>query len=154
MRVPRRARRPRFICGPDSSSGRDPLAYLHGAGNIIAGLEDALTGKQAGDKLNVTIEPGDAYGEHNDALVQDVPLEAFQGVDQVSAGMQFQANTPNGPQVVTVTRVEGETVTVDANHPLAGEQLTFDVEVMEVRAATDEELEHGHVHGPEGHEHG
>ena len=119
----------------------------------VAVLNACQSGKQAGDKLNVTIEAGEAYGERNEELIQDVPLEAFQGVDQVAAGMQFQANGPHGPQLVTVTKVEGETVTIDGNHPLAGEQLTFDVEVMEVREATEEELEHGHVHGPGGHEH-
>lgn len=137
----------------DTSQGREPLAYLHGSGNIIPGLEKALEGKQAGDKLNVRIDAADAYGERDDALTQEVPLEMFQGVEQIEEGMRFQAQTSAGVQVVTVTKVEAQTVTVDGNHPLAGKPLTFDVNVVEVRDATGEELEHGHVHGPGGHEH-
>lgn len=131
----------------DTSEGRDPLAYLHGAGNIIPGLEQALEGKQAGDQLSVRIEAKDAYGERNDQLQQDVPRELFEGVDDVQAGMQFQAQTEAGVQVVTVKAVADDTVTVDANHPLAGVPLNFDVNIVEVRNAEAEELEHGHVHG-------
>ena len=137
----------------DSSQGREPLAYLHGSGNIIPGLEKALEGKQAGDKLNVRVDAADAYGERDDALTQDVPLSMFQGVDQIEEGMRFQAQTSAGVQVVTVTRVSGDSVTVDGNHPLAGKPLTFDVNVVEVRDASGEELEHGHVHGEGGHAH-
>jgi FKBP-type peptidyl-prolyl cis-trans isomerase SlyD len=129
------------------------LAYLHGSGNIIPGLEKALEGKQAGDKLNVRVDAADAYGERDDALTQDVPLSMFQGVDQIEEGMRFQAQTSAGVQVVTVTRVSGDSVTVDGNHPLAGKPLTFDVNVVEVRDASGEELEHGHVHGEGGHAH-
>jgi FKBP-type peptidyl-prolyl cis-trans isomerase SlyD len=138
----------------DSSSGGDPLAYLHGQGNIIPGLEKALEGKQAGDKLNVRVEPSEGYGVRDDSLVQQVPRRAFGSVSKVEPGMQFHAQSTQGQmRVVTVTHVQGDMVTVDGNHPLAGEVLVFDVEVAEVRDATGEELEHGHVHGPGGHHH-
>jgi FKBP-type peptidyl-prolyl cis-trans isomerase SlyD len=134
----------------DSSAGREPLGYLHGAGNIIPGLEKALEGKESGEKLNVSVAPDQAYGERDEALIQQVPRSAFEGVDSVEPGMQFQAQSPHGPMLVTVTKVESEEVTVDANHPLAGQTLTFDVEVTDVRDATEEELNHGHVHGAGG----
>ena len=138
----------------DSSSGGDPLAYLHGQGNIIPGLEKALEGRQAGDKLDVKVAPAEGYGERDDQLVQQVPRRAFGGVQNVQPGMQFHAQSAQGQmRVVTVTHVQGDMVTVDGNHPLAGEVLVFDVEVAEVRDATGEELEHGHVHGPGGHHH-
>lgn len=138
----------------DSSAGAEPLAYLHGAANIIPGLEDALVGKAVGDKLNVTVAPADGYGEHIAELVQEVPSEMFQGVDEVQIGMEFHAESNTGqPIAVTVTKVEDDKVTIDANHPLAGVTLNFDVEVVEVRDASAEELEHGHVHGAGGHEH-
>ncbi len=137
----------------DSSKGREPLAYLHGAGNIIPGLEQALEGKSAGENLTVRVPPEEGYGERDDRLQQEVPREMFEGVDRVEPGMQFQAQTPAGTQIVTVRQVSDESVTVDANHPLAGVALNFEVDVVEVRDATDEELSHGHVHGPEGHAH-
>lgn len=138
----------------DSSRERDePLAYLHGHGNIIPGLEKALTGKQAGDTLKVTVDPTEGYGERHEGLIQDVPREAFQGVDELAPGMQFQANTDAGPRMFTITDVQGDVITVDGNHPLAGATLHFDVEITDVRAASAEELSHGHVHGPGGHEH-
>ncbi|MDW5376979.1 peptidylprolyl isomerase [Halomonas sp. HP20-15] len=139
----------------DSSEGREPLTYLHGSGNIIPGLEKELEGHQSGDKLQVNVSPEEGYGEKQEALVQEVPRDAFQGVESVEPGMQFQAQTQGGPLMVTVTQVEGDTVVVDGNHPLAGQKLNFDVEIAEVREATNEELEHGHVHGEgeEGHEH-
>ena len=136
----------------DKSEG-EPLAYLHGAGNIIPGLENALTGKVAGDKLTVTVPAAEGYGEYHAEMVQEVPRQMFQGVDNIQAGMQFQAQTDDGIQIVTVKAVEGENVIIDANHPLAGQDLTFDVEITEVRAATAEELDHGHVHGEGGHQH-
>jgi FKBP-type peptidyl-prolyl cis-trans isomerase SlyD len=138
----------------DSSEGGDPLAYIHGSGNIIPGLEEALEGKVAGDRLNVSIAPDKAYGMHSAELVQQVPKRAFQGVGQVQEGMRFTAQTEHGPRQVVVTRVIGDMVTVDGNHPLAGQTLNFDVEIAEVRDASQEELEHGHVHGPGGHHHG
>ncbi|KAB8172192.1 peptidylprolyl isomerase [Lysobacter maris] len=134
----------------DSSSGRDPLSYLHGAGNIVAGLEKALAGKQAGDKLKVDVAPEEGYGVRHDGLVQQVPREAFQGIDNVQPGMQFQAQTGNGPLLVTVTEVGEGTITVDGNHPLAGKTLHFDVEITEVREATEDEQQHGHTHGAGG----
>lgn len=137
----------------DRSSQKTPLAYIHGLGNIIPGLEKALTGKSEGDKLNVNIEPKDAYGERNETLLQTVPRDAFQDVDELEEGMQFQAQTQNGPQLITVAEIETDQVLVDANHPLAGETLDFDVEVVDVRDATEEELEHGHAHGAGGHQH-
>jgi FKBP-type peptidyl-prolyl cis-trans isomerase SlyD len=137
----------------DSSSGSQPLAYLHGFGNIIPGLENALEGKGTGDKLSVTVEPDQGYGPRDERLVQAVPRSAFKGVEDIAPGMQFQAQGPQGARLVVVTQVGDDEVTVDANHPLAGQTLHFDVEVSEVRDATAEELEHGHVHGPGGHHH-
>lgn len=136
----------------DASRG-EPLVYLHGAGNLIPGLEAALQGKQAGDKIDVRIEPAQAYGERDDRLVQQVPRRSFQGVKDIQPGMRFQAQGPQGPTSVTITRVVGDMVTVDGNHPLAGEHLNFKVEIAEVRAASEEEIAHGHVHGPGGHHH-
>lgn len=139
----------------DSSHQREePLTYLHGHGNIIPGLEKALVGKEDGDKLDVTVTPEEGYGERNDSLIQDVPISAFEGADDnLQPGMQFQAETEAGQRIFTITAVEGDQVTVDGNHPLAGETLNFDVQITEVRDASDEEKEHGHVHGPDGHEH-
>lgn len=137
----------------DSSEGREPLTYLHGAGNIVPGLEKELVGKTTGDKLEVRVESEEGYGEIQPALVQEVPRDAFQGVENVEPGMQFQAQTEGGPLLVTVKDVQGDTVTVDGNHPLAGEPLNFDVSIEEVRDASAEEVEHGHVHGEDGHEH-
>lgn len=137
----------------DSSQGQDPLAYIHGIGNIIPGLEEALEGKQAGDALTVTVEPEKGYGLRNEELTQTVSRELFQGVEELSVGMQFQADGGHGPQVVTITSIEGDDVTIDGNHPLAGATLNFDVSVVGVRDAEEEELSHGHVHGPGGHNH-
>jgi len=137
----------------DSSQGNAPLAYLHGADNIIPGLEQALEGKKAGDKMQIAIEPADAYGEYDDDMTQVVPVSVFQGVDSVEVGMHFQAQTEMGTQSVRIAKVEGDQVTVDGNHPLAGVRLNFDVEVAEVRDAQETELEHGHVHQGESCEH-
>jgi FKBP-type peptidyl-prolyl cis-trans isomerase SlyD len=137
----------------DTSQGHEPLVYMQGVGNLIPGLERELEGKGVGDELSVSIAPADGYGERRDSLVQEVSRQAFQGVEKIEAGMQFQANTPQGPRVVRVTHVEGDRVVVDANHPLAGVPLKFDVKVVEVRAATPEEVQHGHAHGPGGHHH-
>jgi len=138
----------------DSSAGGEPLAYLHGKGNLIPGLENALAGKQTGDKLQVTVAPAEGYGEYDKGLLQNVPRRSFKGVGNVQVGMQFQVQSPQGPRTVTVTRLVGDMVTVDGNHPLAGKNLNFEVEITDVRVATEEELEHGHVHGPGGHHHG
>jgi FKBP-type peptidyl-prolyl cis-trans isomerase SlyD len=137
----------------DSSSGRGPLAYLHGKGNLIAGLEQALAGKSAGDKLDVTVAPEQGYGPRDERLVQVVPRHRFAEGAGLEPGMQVQANGPQGPRLVTVVRIERDFVTVDGNHPLAGRTLRFSVEVAEVRKATHEEVSHGHVHGPGGHHH-
>ncbi|MDA9095700.1 peptidylprolyl isomerase [Porticoccaceae bacterium] len=138
----------------DSSAGKDPLAYLHGAGNIIPGLESALAGKSVGDAMVVAVTAAEGYGEVQKELIQEVPRDAFQGVDSIEVGMQFEAQTGQGGTVpVTVTAVTDEIVTVDGNHPLAGKNLNFDVSIEDVRDATEEELEHGHVHGVGGHEH-
>jgi FKBP-type peptidyl-prolyl cis-trans isomerase SlyD len=136
----------------DSSEGRGPLDYIQGIGNIIPGLENALEGKAQGDKLQVKVSPEEGYGERSDELTQAVPKQMFEGAEEVQVGMQFQTMTEGGPQVVTVVAVDDETVTIDANHPLAGEHLNFDVTIVDIREASAEELEHGHVHGPEGHE--
>ncbi len=137
----------------DTSEGQEPLAYLHGAGNIIPGLERALLGKAVGDKFNVSIPASEAYGVRDDSMVQELPSNMFSGIDKIEVGMEFHAETEHGLQVVTVTKVEGDNVTIDGNHPLAGVDLTFDVEVAEIRAASAEELEHGHAHGAGGHHH-
>ncbi len=130
----------------DSSRERGPLAYLHGAGNIVPGLEKALAGRAAGDKLKVDVQPQEGYGVRHEELVQTLPRSAFQGVPEVKPGMQFQANGPQGPILVTVAAVDGDDVKVDGNHPLAGQTLHFDIEVTEVREATEDERTHGHVH--------
>jgi|TARA_B110000967_G_scaffold92641_1_gene95255 FKBP-type peptidyl-prolyl cis-trans isomerase SlyD len=139
----------------DSSEGAGPLAYLHGAGNIVEGLEEALIGKEAGDKVKASIEPAKAYGERHEDMKQDVPKDLFGGVENIEVGMQFQSETDEGPVLVTVMAISEEMVTVDGNHPLAGVHLNFDVTVREVREPTAEELEHGHVHGEGegGHQH-
>ena len=137
----------------DTSAERGPLAYLHGRGNIVSGLERALAGREAGDRLMVKVAPEDGYGVRDPALVQTVPKTAFNGVPKLEVGMQFQAESNMGPVSVTVTKVEGDDITVDGNHPLAGETLHFQVEIVDVRDATVEEVLHGHVHGAGGHQH-
>ena len=130
------------------------FTYLHGAKNIIPGLENALEDKQAGDKTSVVIEPKEAYGEHDLEKIQRVPLSMFPDDVEITEGMQFEAQSPEGaPVLVTVTEIDAGEVVVDENHPMAGVQLHFEVELVEVRDATEQELEHGHVHGPHGHDH-
>jgi len=131
----------------DTSDGGEPLVFLCGAQNIIPGLEEALIGKNVGDELKVNVPAAKAYGEYQEEGVQQVPLEAFEGVDKVEPGMAFSAETEQGPVNLIVTAVEDNMVTVDANHPLAGKDLTFDVTIEDVRDATDDEIAHGHVHG-------
>ncbi|EKO3659736.1 peptidylprolyl isomerase [Vibrio metschnikovii] len=140
----------------DQSTVEAPLEYLHGHNNLITGLERELEGKVIGDKFSATVAPEDAYGEHSDALVQRVPADVFQGVDELEVGMRFLADTDQGPIPVEITEVDGDEVVVDGNHMLAGQTLTFDVEVIALREATAEELEHGHIHhaGGCGHDHG
>ena len=137
----------------DTSKGAEPLEYLHGAGGIIPGLESALEGKQLGDAIQVLVQPEQAYGPRNDELIQEVPRKRFPADAKVAPGMQFQAQTPEGPRIVTIVSADGETVKLDANHPLAGMPLNFDVKIEGIREATTEELSHGHVHGPGGHAH-
>ena len=130
------------------------FCYLHGASNIIPGLESALTGKISGDKLSVSIPPEEAYGVREDEKIQNVPREMFPPEQEIEPGMQFHAQSPDGNTlVVTIAKVEEDSVTVDGNHPRAGVHLNFDVRIMDVREATSEELDHGHVHGPGGHQH-
>lgn len=137
----------------DQSTVEAPLDYLHGNDNLIIGLERELEGKTAGDKFSVTVSPDDAYGEHNEALVQRVPANVFHGVDQLEVGMRFLADTDQGQIPVEITEVDGDEVVVDGNHMLAGHTLSFDVEVVAVRAATEEEIAHGHVHHAGDHHH-
>lgn len=131
----------------DSSSGQAPLTYLHGNGGLIPGLEKALEGKAVGDDLEVSIPPAEAYGEFNEQLVQQVSKSAFGEVQDIQPGMQFQAQGNGGEtQNIMVVQVDGDQVTIDANHPLAGQTLHFKVQVEAIREATAEELDHGHVH--------
>lgn len=130
----------------DESTKEMPLQYLQGHNNLIVGLENALEGREAGDTFEVTVAPEEAYGEYLDAMVQRVPAEVFQGVDEIVVGMRFLAETDQGQIPVEVTEVDGDEVVVDGNHMLAGQTLTFNVEVVDVRAATEEEIAHGHIH--------
>ncbi len=135
----------------ESSFGNEPLVYLHGHHGIVPGLEEALDGQEVGKKMTVTLPPEKAYGVRSESLVQKIPLESFP--KDVKPGMQFQTEGPHGPMIITITDVSGTEVTVDGNPELAGQTLTFEIEVMDVRKASKEELEHGHVHGPGGHHH-
>jgi FKBP-type peptidyl-prolyl cis-trans isomerase SlyD len=137
----------------DSSVGAEPLAYLHGHGNLVPGLERELEGKETGAKVNVTVQPADGYGDYDKQLVQRVPRRALQGIPNIRVGLRLQTQTEEGPRTVVVTNVMGDMVTLDGNHPLAGKALNFEVEVTDVRPATEEELSHGHVHGPDDHHH-
>ena len=134
----------------DSSEGRAPLTYLHGEGNIVPGLEKALDGKQAGDEVKVTVPPEDGYGARSDDNVRNVPRRRLPE-GKIEPGMRMRMQTDVGQVIAMVTAVKGDYVTLDTNHPLAGTTLHFEVKVVEDRDATDEELEHGHVHGPGGH---
>ncbi len=138
----------------DQSEAGQPLSYLHGAGMIIEGLEAALEGKVADDEVQVIVEPSDGYGEFEEELRQQVPRSEFADIEDLAVGMQFRVNAEDDEfLVVTVVDVNDEEVTVDGNHQLAGVTLHFDVKVREIRDATEEEIEHGHPHGPGGHEH-
>jgi len=136
----------------DSSRDGNPLVFLYGRGFLVAGLEEALLGKQVGDTFDITVAPEKAYGERYDNLVQAVPKSMFEGMD-VEVGLSFRATTDEGEQSVMIIDVTDEEVIVDGNHPLAGVELTFDVEILGLRDATEEEIAHGHVHGEGGHEH-
>jgi len=137
----------------DSSEGDGPLSFVHGIGALLPSLERSLEGKPAGEKIIIAIEPKDGYGLRDAALVHTVPRNAFNGVEQLEVGMHFESSEENESEMVTITAIEGDQVTVDSNHPLAGVVLNFDIDVLTVRDATDEEIKHGHVHGPDGHNH-
>jgi FKBP-type peptidyl-prolyl cis-trans isomerase SlyD len=137
----------------DSSEGQEPLYYLHGVGTLLPALEKQLLGKTAGNSLSVVLAPEDGYGERNEALRQSVDRGSFEDVPELEVGMQFRVGPGEDQPVFTVIEIEDETVTVDGNHPLAGVELHFDITVREVRAATQEEIDHGHAHGPGGHQH-
>jgi FKBP-type peptidyl-prolyl cis-trans isomerase SlyD len=137
----------------DTSEGGSPLMYLHGVNGLIPGLERQLEGKNPGDAFKAHVPAEEAYGPHQEQLVQKVPRAAFKGTEEIKPGMQFRTESPGGERIVRVTHVEESEVTVDANHPLAGVPLEFDVTVREIRDATAEEISHAHVHGPGGHGH-
>jgi FKBP-type peptidyl-prolyl cis-trans isomerase SlyD len=139
----------------DRSEPGEPLSYLHGEGEIVPGLESALEGLGQGDARQVVVAPAQGYGEHDPSQVQKVPRSAFPPGFEPSVGMELTAQDQGGDEVpFTIREVGLDEVTIDLNHPLAGKSLHFDVKVLQVRAATPEELEHGHAHGPEGHEDG
>ncbi len=131
----------------DSSDGQEPLAYLHGFQNLVPGLETTLTGKNIGDKISTVVKPEDGYGEKDPTLIQVLDKAMFGGIDPIEVGMEFHAETKNGQQVVEIVDVEGDTVTIDGNHPLAGKDLHFDVEIVDIRDASQGEMDHGHPHG-------
>ena len=137
----------------DTSSGREPLLYIQGIGNLIPGMEEALEGKKTGDQFQVTISPEKGYGVFDETLIFQVNSSQFQSEEPLQVGMMFQGQTPKGMRVLTIAAIEGDFVTLDGNHQLAGQNLNFEVEVLELRPATREELDHGHVHGPGGHHH-
>ena len=137
----------------DSSSEAEPMLYLHGHKNIPQALEDALTGKETGNKLDVELSPAEAFGEYDETLVQEVPKDAISGIEELQEGMQFPAETEDGVFFLTVLEVRDDTVLLDANHPLAGEELHFKIRIGDIRKATSEELEHGHAHRAGGHDH-
>ncbi|QEN09701.1 peptidylprolyl isomerase [Oceanispirochaeta crateris] len=136
----------------DASGTGDPLVFLHGVGALVPGLEKELNGKTSGDTLRVKVSPAEGYGEHMPQLIQKLPKESFQGVDDIEVGMEFQASSEDGHvMVVRVDSIDGDEITINGNHPLAGMTLDFEVGITDVREATAEELEHGHVHGAHGH---
>ena len=138
----------------DSTEGQDPLVYLHGVGGLIPGLEAELEGKNEGDQFKVTIEPEKAYGTINPEMIKQVPIDAFAEIDDLHEGMQLQAQGPEGQvQHIVVQEINEGGVVVNANHPLAGQTLTFDISIDSIREATEEEIDHGHVHGAGGHQH-
>ncbi len=137
----------------DTSEGKAPLTYMHSEGQIIPGLFKAISGKKAGDKVSAVVKPEEGYGEQDDQLIQKIPRERFKGMEDLAVGAKVQAESDNGIQIATVTEIQDKEVTIDLNHPLAGVTLHFDVEIAEVREATEEEISHGHVHGPGGHDH-
>ena len=137
----------------DASNGKEPLVYLHGSGMMIPTLEEALEGRVRGDQFKITIPPEKAYGLRDEDRIEKMPVSEFVDEGPLEIGMQFQVDTDEGPLVLTIKEMNDTEITVDANHPLAGLTLNFDVEVSDVRLATPEELSHGHVHGHGGHHH-
>jgi len=135
----------------DSADTQNPLAYLHGHSQLIPGMENALSGRAAGDRFSIVLSPEEAYGVYDENLAGAVPRSAFEGAGEVEVGMQFQMEFPGGLRVVTVSAIDDQHVMVDGNHPLAGETLHFDIEVISIRPATKDEIEHRHAHGADGH---
>ncbi len=134
----------------DTSKDQDPLPYIHGTGALVIGLEQELEGKTVGETIKVTVAPANGYGERSDELIQRVERGLFQFDGDIEVGMRFEAEAEHGAELVTVVAVDEKTITIDANHPLAGETLCFDVEVMMIRDANEEEVAHGHVHDDSG----
>lgn len=136
----------------DTADAAHPFVYLHGANNIVVGLESRLKGKTTGDTLQAIVPPEEGYGLRDDTLTQEIPRHMFEGMEDTMlvAGAQFEAQTNAGIEVITIVKVDGDTISVDANHPLAGEALHFDIEVLAVRDATEEEISHGHAHSTGG----
>ena len=138
----------------DKSSATEPFTYLHGGQQIVEGLENALVGLKVGDKKKVVVPPELGYGELNPELQMTVARTQFPLDAELSSGMRFRGGSPDGHDMVfTIEKVEGDQVTINGNHELAGQTLNFDVEVLSMRDATAEEKEHGHAHGPDGHGH-
>lgn len=137
----------------ESTRDGEPLAILHGRGNVMRGIEDALDGRKAGERFEVTLAPEQAYGPRKDDLTQRISKKYFRQPARLKPGMTTQLSTEEGTRSVTVLKVGGKVVDVDMNHPLAGQTLKFDLEVVDVREATQEEISHRHVHGPGGHHH-
>jgi FKBP-type peptidyl-prolyl cis-trans isomerase SlyD len=136
----------------DTSIGKEPLVYIHGMGHLIPGMEEGIHNRTVGDKLTLNISPEKGYGVRDERMVQEVPIASFNGQD-IKVGMQFEAGSGEERFIITITAVNTETATIDGNHPLAGVELNFEVELLAIREATEEELAHGHVHGPGGHHH-
>lgn len=137
----------------DSSEGHEPLVYLHGAGFLIPGLEQEIEGMEKGQAKTVVVQPENGYGIRQEELLYVVSKSGFQGEEEMVVGMQVELDTDNGPALAFISKIDGEDVTLDLNHPLAGEVLTFDIKIADIREATADEIDHGHVHGPHGHHH-
>lgn len=137
----------------DSSKGQEPLAYIHGAGQIVLGLEKAMEGRSVGDSFKVSVSPEEGYGVSDESNIAVIPADQIEGVDELEVGTQLHTMTDEGEQTVVVTKIEGNDITIDGNHPLAGLTLNFEITVRGVRDATEEEIAHGHAHGEGGHHH-
>ncbi len=138
----------------DGSEGGDPWEYLHGHGNIVPGLESQVAGRKIGDQFKVEVAPGEGYGDHDPSQLIQAPRSSFPEDVELEPGMQFETEDEDGgTAMATISAVGDEEITLDLNHPLAGQTLLFEIEIAGIRTATAEELEHGHAHGPEGHQH-